>query len=188
MSDVEELRSAIATAIDALTKVAARLPPPEPERAIKAQIGATAQRPTATVGIKNNYHEWARTQAELLRRRSADTLHWDDLAEEIEGLARTDQREIDARLEMLCQYLLEWQFQPEHRSGSWRGLIMKARNRIADVLEESPKLQPYPTERLAKAYRRGCEAALAETGLANLPESCPWTIEEVLDSEFWPVD
>ena len=133
-----------------------------------------------------DFHEWAETQAGLLRNRSANALDWDNLAEEIEALARNDRREIRSRLEVLCQHLLKWRFQPEQRSGSWRGSIMEARNRIADVLEDSPTLQRYPAERLAGAYSRAREGALAETGLAALPATCPWTAEQVLDHDFWP--
>jgi Domain of unknown function DUF29 len=101
-------------------------------------------------------------------------------------LSDTDFREIRSRLEVLCQHLLKWRFQPEQRSGSWRGSIMEARNRIADVLEDSPTLQRYPEERLAGAYSRAREGALAETGLAALPATCPWAAEQVLDHDFWP--
>ena len=134
----------------------------------------------------SDFHEWAETQAGLLRNRSSNALDWDNLAEEIEALARNERREIGSRLEVLCQHLLKWQFQREQRSGSWRGSIMEARNRIADVLEDSPTLQPYPAARLASAYSRAREGALAETGLADLPATSPWTAEQVLDHNFWP--
>jgi hypothetical protein len=37
-----------------------------------------------------------------------------------------------------------------------------------------------------KAYAAGRRKATAETELVGLPESCPWTIEQVLDLAFWP--
>jgi len=39
---------------------------------------------------------------------------------------------------------------------------------------------------LADAYLQGRTVAKEEIGVANLPESRPWTIEQVLDRDFWP--
>jgi hypothetical protein len=87
---------------------------------------------------------------------------------------------------VLCAHLLKWEYQPRLRSNSWRGSIREARRQIADLIEESPTLAPYPAAKLADAYGRGREDAEAETGLLDLPEACPWTIEQVLDRSFWP--
>jgi hypothetical protein len=63
---------------------------------------------------------------------------------------------------------------------------VEARERIADVIEESPSLGAYPGERLERSYAAGLAKATAETGLADLPATCPWTAEQVLDRQFWP--
>ena len=57
---------------------------------------------------------------------------------------------------------------------------------IADILEESPSLEPYPASVLARSYAAGRRMATAETGLVHLPNTCPWTIDEVLSHEFMP--
>ena len=49
-----------------------------------------------------------------------------------------------------------------------------------------PTLASYPGEQLADAYASSRRIAEAETGLAGLPETCPWSIEQVLDRSFWP--
>ena len=139
----------------------------------------------------NDIALWAGQQADALRRRAANEIDWDNVAEEIESLGRSDKREISNRLAVICEHLLKWQFQPEMRSGSWRGSVVEARNRIADLIEESPSLADYPANRLTQprggAYARGREKAMAETDITVLPEICPWTVEQVLDSEFWPL-
>ena len=91
-----------------------------------------------------------------------------------------------AQLERLCEHLLKWAYQPDRRSGSWRGSIVEARQRIADVIEESPSLGGYPNTRLSRSYEGGVAKAAAETGLDDLPPACPWTAEQVLDEAFWP--
>ena len=129
---------------------------------------------------------WAARQADLLRRRASNELDWDHLAEEIEDVAQRQKDQIESRLAIACEHLLKWEFQPARRSNSWRGSIVEARNRIARVQRRVPSLEPYPAAVLADAYRDGREKAEAETGLLDLPEACPWTIEQVLDRSFWP--
>jgi Domain of unknown function DUF29 len=130
--------------------------------------------------------EWTKEQADALRRRAANELDWDNLAEEIESLGRGDRRQIKSRLEILILHLLKWKYQPEWRCGSWRGLILGVRHRLEDLLEESPTLRRLPAECLPKAYARARRKALAETGLYRLPEACPWTIEQILTEDFLP--
>jgi Domain of unknown function DUF29 len=129
---------------------------------------------------------WASRQADLLRRRVSNELDWDNLAEEIEDVAQRQKDQIESRLAVACKHLLKWEFQPARRSNSWRGSVVEARNRIARVQRRVPSLQPYPAAVLADAYQDGRAQAEAETGLLHLPETCPWTIEQVLDRSFWP--
>lgn len=127
---------------------------------------------------------WSEQQASLLRRRAANEVDWDNVAGEIEGLSRTDKREIRSRLAVICEHLLKLQFQPEERSNSWRDRLREARREIADLLEESPSLATYSAERLPWAYARAKEKFEAETGLLHLPDKCPWTLARVLSREF----
>ena len=61
---------------------------------------------------------WAEQQAGLLRRRASGQLpndaglDWENLAEEIEGVAASQKREIRNRLKRICQHLLKWR--PQH--------------------------------------------------------------------------
>jgi hypothetical protein len=130
---------------------------------------------------------WAEQQADALRRRAANEIDWENVAEEIESLARSDRREIRSRLVVICEHLLKWSYQPDHRSGSWRGSVVEARDQIANLIQESPSLGDYPAVVLLQAYRPAQRKAEAETGLLGLPETCPWTIEQVLDHAFWPL-
>jgi hypothetical protein len=64
--------------------------------------------------------------------------------------------------------------------------VVKGRERIAKLLEDSPSLQDYPSEQLSRAYAAARRIAEADTELVGLPEACPWTVEQVLDHAFWP--
>lgn len=129
---------------------------------------------------------WAERQADLLRRRASNELDWNNLVEEIEDVANRQRDLIESKLAIVCEHLLKWRFQPEQRSGSWRGSIAEGRTRIARVIQKIPSLRGYPAKVLVDAYADGRAVAEAETGLSDLPAECPWTMEQILDEAFWP--
>jgi hypothetical protein len=129
---------------------------------------------------------WTEQQATLLRRRAAGELvndaelDWLNLAEEIEAVGGNTRRELRNRLARLLQHLLKWHFQPEQRSRSWRATIRTQREEIEDLLADNPSLRPKLGEFAAAAYRRARAQALDETGLLDLPEDSPFTVEQAL--------
>ena len=128
---------------------------------------------------------WSERQADALRRRAANEIDWDNVAEEIESLSRSDKREIRNRLEVLLQHLLKWARQPEQRSSGWRGTIVEQRRRLWQLVKESPSLQSYPGAKLSEAYDGGREDTQIEMEFTDLPLVCLWTIEQVMDHVFW---
>lgn len=137
-------------------------------------------------GYETDLHAWTKAQSDALRRRASNELDWDNLAEEIETLGRSERREIQSRLKVLLIHLLKWRFQPEQRCGSWRGSITEAREELEAVLTDNPSLRGLPAESLPKAYASARRKALDETGLLHLPEKSPWTIDDILTPDFLP--
>ncbi|MBK1990440.1 DUF29 domain-containing protein [Sphaerospermopsis aphanizomenoides BCCUSP55] len=131
---------------------------------------------------------WTQETSELIRAGKWDGVDWEAVIEEIESLGRSDRRELKSRLEVLLQHLLKWQYQPSLRSASWQNTITEQRHRIDDLLQDSPSLNPYLEEVLAECYRRGKKLASNETGLTQntFPADLPYTISQILDSEFLP--
>ena len=129
---------------------------------------------------------WAEQQADALRRRASNEIDWNNVAEEIEDVARRDRDRIYGALVTVITHLLKWQFQPEMRSGAWRSAVVRARDPIAKLVKDSPLLRTYPAAVFAETYAPAKRAAEAETGVVGLPELCPWTIDQVLDHAFWP--
>jgi hypothetical protein len=50
---------------------------------------------------ERDYYTWAIGQARALRAHSSQAIDWENLAEEVEGLARTEARELKSRIEVL---------------------------------------------------------------------------------------
>jgi hypothetical protein len=144
--------------------------------------------PMTTPSYDTDFYAWTQAQAVALRAKEAKTLDWDHLAEEIESLGNEQRHAVRSHLRVLLWHLLKWAYQPDHRGPSWRTSIVNARAEIADRLEDYPSLQPLVPALLASAYGRARRLAAAETELplATFPQACPWSIEQVLDEEFWP--
>ena len=135
----------------------------------------------------DDLYQWTIEQADALRRRAVNELDYDNLAEEIESVGRSERREIRSRLEILLIHLLKWRYQPEKQSNSWRASISQARHRIEAVLADNPSLRPFPAEALASAYRLAVlDRAIRRLELMHLPDACPWAIGDVLRDDFWP--
>ena len=129
---------------------------------------------------------WSEHQAALLRRRAAGERvneiepDWLNIAEEIEGVGRSERRELRNRLARLLQHLLKWRYQPDHRSRSWRATIAAQRREIEALLADSPSLRATLSDVLPGAYRAGRADAMTETGLLDLPAVLPFSVEQVL--------
>ena len=153
---------------------------------------AAPPRPAAPIDRGAAYDEdfvlWTRSQAGLIRAGRFDLVDRENLAEEIESLGVSDRRELCRRIEVLMMHLLKWQFQPMHRSRSWRSTIRSQRGRIERVLKQSPSLRREMAEISREEYALAREAASSETGFAldTFPSSLPYSPEQILDETFFP--
>ena len=137
---------------------------------------------------ERDFHAWAFQQAEHVKRRSANELDWDNIAEELESLGKQQRSELRSRYEVLILHLLKWLYQPGHRSRSWSNSIEVQRSRITEHLAENPSLKSSDAELFEKAYRHARLDAATETGLdkTTLPESPPFDAAQALDPDYWP--
>ena len=144
--------------------------------------------PLRPTSIDEDFALWSAEQAALIRAGKFDRVDLENVAEEIESLGRSDRHQIANRLVVLLQHLLNYQFQPENRTNSWRASILGQREAINALIEDSPSLAPHPAKVLARSYRVGRLEASGETKLplGTFPETCPYTIAQILDTEFLP--
>jgi len=140
-------------------------------------------------GYEDDFYAWTQDQAEKLRARSANEIDWENAAEEIESLGRSDRRSIASNLNVVLVHLLKWIYQPDQRKGGWMASIIEHRDRLRRILGDSPSLRSYPADILAAEYASARRIASAETELPLrvFPETCPFTVEEALDPGF-PAD
>jgi hypothetical protein len=135
-----------------------------------------------------DFYGWTQEQAKLLRERRIDEIDLDNLLEEVESMGKSEKRELESRLEVLLMHLLKWHYQPNFQGKSWELTIREQRAKSIRHLKENPSLKGQLADIFVFAYEDARLWAARETGLSLdiFPESCPWTFEQVIDTEFFP--
>lgn len=130
---------------------------------------------------------WAWEQASLLRSGRLSAIDALNIAEEIEDVARNEQRQLGSRLVVLLSHLLKWQYQPSRRGHSWQLTIKAQRKAIARALRRMPSLKHFlqDEEWLEEVWDDAVSAATNETEL-RFPSQNPWTLSQIVDPDFFP--
>ena len=133
-----------------------------------------------------DFYAWANRAAALLRAGHFLEADMENIAEEIESMAKSERRELINRLKVLLVHLLKWQYQSAFRGRSWEFTIKEQRKEIALHLSNNPSLKNELDQSIANAYGIAIIRAEKETGLESFPEVCPYGFEEIMDDNFWP--
>ena len=145
---------------------------------------------------EQDFHQWIEHHITLLRAGRLNEIDVEHLIEELEGMAGRDRNELVSRLKILIAHLLMWQFQLQQLSErwkefdgrSWQRSIIEQRSEIADQLENIPSLKNNLNELVALAYPKAVKLSVKETKLpsSTFPRDCPYTIEQLLNDDFYP--
>ncbi|MFV8757364.1 DUF29 domain-containing protein [Yersinia enterocolitica] len=135
-----------------------------------------------------DFYGWTKDQADLLRYGLLDQLDTPNLLKEIEGIGHSQQSGLESLLEILFLHLLKWAFQPSHRGRSWQLTIAEQRRKVARRLSKSSSLKGELDVMTTDAYGDAILSAARETGMdeKTFPKSCPWTFDQIMDSDFYP--
>lgn len=133
---------------------------------------------------------WAAEQARLIRAGRFDQVDLEHIAEEIEDVGKSEQRELANRMAVLLAHLLKWLHQPERRGSSWESTIREQRKALARRLQKTPSLQHCLNDKewWEDAWLDARTEAARETGIGfdRYPDVCPWTSAEILSSDWLP--
>ncbi len=140
----------------------------------------------------HDYYAWIQDQVRALRARRIEDLDWENVAEEIEDLGKSERRGIKSQMARLVEHLLKLKYARgilrRYNAKGWQLSVKGARTAIRHLLDESPSLRPQLAEMLIQAYEIGRIDAQREARVPDsaIPESSPWTVEQVMDDNFVP--
>ncbi|MFN8487597.1 MAG: DUF29 domain-containing protein [Caldilineaceae bacterium] len=138
---------------------------------------------------ERDFYAWTQQQADLLKNEDYAELDLANLIEEIEDMGNNSKHELSRRLMRILEHLLKLTHEPQSRAARhWRRTILTQRVELDRLLSTNYTLRAQAGNYLDDAYRRA--KLLAADGLEcsdkDFPESCPWSIEQVLNPEFLP--
>lgn len=145
---------------------------------------------------KEDFYAWTVAQGGRLRRAAAHDitggLDWENLAEEIETLGRSEQNALESAIRRVVEHVLKLEFSPaaEPRRG-WEESVEEHRQRIPMVLRNSPSLRRHLPKMLSDAWppaRRAAVRSLKRDRIDPeiIPKTCPYTLDQILDEDWWP--
>jgi Domain of unknown function DUF29 len=149
----------------------------------------------ATSQYDRDFVSWTRQQAKLLRRAAArrpmTDLDFENLAEEIESLGKRDHRALTSNVARIIEHLLKLQHSraEEPRGGQETSVDVrhsKARKVLADSLRLKPELQAALDESYEDGRRFAARALRREIDPDVLPERCPYSLDQILNRDWWP--
>ena len=134
-------------------------------------------------GYDEDFFLWTQDQAQALRsmpRGSNAPLDWENIAEEIESLGKSDRRRCESLVGLILLHLLKFQYwQNEEPLRHWREEVRNFRRQLAKVLNDSPSLKARLEEFIAGEWKEAVGDALS--ACEEFPAICK-KLDELADS------
>jgi hypothetical protein len=141
-----------------------------------------------------DFVRWAEQQARAIRDAAGSGLNlpidWENVAEEIESLGKSDRREVASRIYAIVEHLLKLEASPARlpRRG-WEQSVRTQRRELRLVLKDSPSLRPDVPGMIAEALASAREEVLSDLAARGEPARIDihqkeYTESQVLDTWF----
>ena len=108
---------------------------------------------TGRADYSADFYSWSLEQARLVRQGDWAELDRDNVAEEIESLAREQFNKLEAAIRKLLVEILKWDHAPAARDRSSILSIDLQRVEIEELLSDNPGMRPRIPEAVARAHR-----------------------------------
>jgi len=149
-------------------------------------------KPSPSRLYEDDFYAWVQDQVRALRDHRTEELDWENVAEEIDDLGKSEKWSLESHLDTLIEHLLKLAYaEPTMRARNarlWQGTVKFARAKIRRRLAQSSSLRPKMDELFSAAYENGRTKMLARIKLSEdaIPTAPPWILEQVLDDSFVP--
>ncbi|MBF2057760.1 MAG: DUF29 domain-containing protein [Cyanobacterium sp. T60_A2020_053] len=133
-------------------------------------------------------HLWLEETIKLLKEKRLSELDLDNLIEELESLAQRDKLAMASLLQQVMIHLLllnYWEREYERNCHHWQYEIANFRDQLNGRL--TANLTKSVTEDFNKIYQKALKKVNIKTDYTlNLPTQCPYTLEQLLDDDWFP--
>ncbi len=141
---------------------------------------------------ESDFGAWIEQQAIALKNQDASALDWGNLQEEIESLGISDKRAINSLTRQLLIHLLlysYWSINRDFYLYGWKIEINNFRNDLSDFLDSKNYYKHFKNN-IDKNYSKAVKQVKLKAEDANLcfnlPLKCPFTIQQILDDDWYP--
>ena len=144
--------------------------------------------------IHDDDHQWKLQSAEQMRKLASQQTFdknlkqlFEENAQYLEELAGSDVHALGGYIKVIILHLLKKDYQPEMEGRSWKKSIRNARGEIDSLFVNMPSLRNKANKQIPSAYKRAKNEASDETDLElkTFPNECPYSIEQILDDNFF---
>jgi hypothetical protein len=149
---------------------------------------------------EQDFHLWIEKTISQLQNGELQKLDMENLIEELKDLGKSDKNSLESNLMILLAHLLKLNIQndaPESMKGSWYNSVIEHRKRVKKQIKKTRSLKSYLKQILEESYEDGRDIAIKEGKLASYgvripqeeeyPHNCPFTIEQILDEDFYEI-
>jgi hypothetical protein len=135
-----------------------------------------------------DFVQWTEEQAALITRQDWTAIDWENIQEEIQALGRSEQHELENRLEVLLEHLLKRCYvDSAYDNRGWELTIKEQRKQLRRLLRASPSLKAYWAEIFDEIWADALSDVQDIYPTVTLPNECPFpmTVEALLTEMFW---
>ncbi len=136
---------------------------------------------------------WIEQTIQSLKNREFDAVDWEHLLEEIVSLGRAQKHKVESYLWQLLVHLLlyrYWEQEKVYCAGGWEDEIAVFRFQLNQLtqLTSSKTLYNYLLDIFEQTYSDARKRVIQKTKLPadTFPRQCPFTVEQVLSSDYLP--
>ena len=130
---------------------------------------------------------WLERTIELLKEKKLNELDIENLIEELEDLGRERKNKVESLLRQIIIHLLlleYWSQEYQYNASHWQAEITEFRFQINGILTKN--LQSYLASKIELIYQNSVKYTQRKTNLNIFPEKCPYTLEQLLDEDWFP--
>ena len=130
---------------------------------------------------------WIIETVKLLKEQRLNELDLENLIEELDDLGKERKRQVNSFLKQIIIHLLlleYWDDEYERNYRHWKSEIISFREQLNDRMTSN--FNNYLEENLSIIYQKARKYVSVKSGLETFPQECPYTLEKLLDEDWFP--